>query len=443
MKQKRAPLASFPFYYGWVVIAVAFVTMGIGVNARTSFSLLYPPILAEFGWDRGTTAAAFSVGFVSSTLLSPIVGIFMDRWGPRLVVPLGTVMVALGFVGATIASQPWHLYLTLGVLVVGGSIFVSYIGHSMFLPNWFVKRRGLAIGIAFSGVGVVSIFMFPLLQAYIDFAGWRAACIALAILLVATIVPLNIALQRRRPEDLGLEPDGARSDGKGSGGRAQDNVVDADWVKVDWTLRRAIREPRFWWVFIGYFAALYAWYSVQVHQTKYLVDVGFDAATAAFALAVVGFAGIGGQIGIGWFSDRAGREVAWTLACVGYAICYVTLLMLDEAPSTFVMYVMVISQGLLGYGIASIYGAIPAELFQGRKFATVFGVLTLGGAFGAGGGPWLTGFLYDLQGDYHLAFWLGFAMSVVSAVCIWLAAPRKVRMVGGLVEKRRRAEAEV
>jgi MFS family permease len=356
MPDKQSTAATLPFFYGWVVIAVAFVTLGIGVNARTSFSLLYPPILAEFGWDRGTTAAAFSVGFVSSTLLSPIVGVLMDRWGPRLVAPLGTVLVALGFVTATVATQPWHLYLTLGILVVGGSIFVSYIGHSMFLPNWFVRRRGLAIGIAFSGVGVVSIVMFPALQSYIDAAGWRAACYANAALLIVTLVPLNIALQRRRPEDLGLHPDGEERE-PGSLGRSEDNVVDADWVKVDWTLSRALREPRFWWVFFGYFAALYAWYSVQVHQTRFLVDVGFDASTAAFALGVVGLAGIAGQIGIGWYSDRAGRETAWTLACIGYAICYGALLALDGLPSVVLMYVMVISQGLLGYGIASIYGA--------------------------------------------------------------------------------------
>ena len=438
MSSQRNPVAALPFYYGWVVIAVAFVTLGIGVNARTSFSLLYPPILAEFGWDRGTTAAAFSIGFVSSTLLSPIAGMFMDRFGPRLVMPLGTVLVASGFVLATIASQPWHLYLTLGVLVVGGSIFLSCIGHSMFLPNWFVRRRGLAIGIAFSGVGVVSIVMFPALQSYIDSAGWRAACYAIAVLLVVTLVPLNIALQRRRPEDLGLHPDGEKRP-EGGAGSSGDNIVDPAWTQIDWTLGRALREPRFWWVFFGYFAGLYAWYSVQVHQTKYLVDVGFDATTAAFALGVVGLAGIGGQIGIGWFSDRAGREIAWTLSCVGYAISYLSLLALGAVPSALLMYVMVISQGLLGYGMASIYGAIPAELFQGRKFATVFGVLTLGGAFGAAGGPWLTGYLYDVQGNYQAAFWIGAVMAVLSAIFIWLAAPRRVRMVGGLAEKRRAA----
>ena len=153
-----------PFFYGWIVVAVAFVTLGIGVNARTSFSLLFPPILAEFGWDRALTAAAFSVGFVASTIFAPFIGLLMDRFGPRYVLAFGLLMVSAGMASATRIQTPLHLYLTLGVLVVGGSVFTSYIGHSLFLPNWFVRRRGLAIGIAFSGVGIGSIVIFPWMQ---------------------------------------------------------------------------------------------------------------------------------------------------------------------------------------------------------------------------------------------------------------------------------------
>ncbi len=143
-----------PIFYGWVVVCVAFVTMGLGVNARTLFSLLLPPIVEEFGWDRSTVAAAFSIGFITSMLYTPFVGTLMDRFGPRYVMPFGAVLTSGGMALATFASRPWHLTLTLGVLVVGGSIFLSYIGHAAFLPRWFDRRRGLAIGIAFSGVGI-------------------------------------------------------------------------------------------------------------------------------------------------------------------------------------------------------------------------------------------------------------------------------------------------
>ena len=199
-------LTRLPFFYGWVVIGVAFVTMAIGVNVRTAFSLLFPPILAEFGWDRGRTAAAFSIGFIAATLYSPLIGLLMDRLGPRYVIPLGALIVSAGLVLSTFITQPWHLDLTLGVMVGGGSIFMSYLGHSLFLPYWFVRKRGLAIGIAFSGVGAGSIFLFPWLQGMISRVGWRGACWVMAVVLVVTGAADQFFLAASPPGRSGLAP---------------------------------------------------------------------------------------------------------------------------------------------------------------------------------------------------------------------------------------------
>jgi MFS family permease len=179
-----------PFFYGWVIVAVVFVTMGIGVNARTAFSLLFPPILDEFRWDRGVTAGAFSFGFVVSAILSPVLGRMMDRVGPRAVMELGVGLMAIGLLLAPLTSEPWHLYLTLGVLVGGGSVCLGYSGQSLFLPNWFVRRRGLAIGIAFSGVESARSSCCPG-QLLIEQGGWRSACWAMGIVLIA-VSPLNL-----------------------------------------------------------------------------------------------------------------------------------------------------------------------------------------------------------------------------------------------------------
>jgi MFS family permease len=168
-----------PFFYGWVIVAVTFVTMAIGVTARTSFSLLFPPIVEEFGWERGATAGAFSFGFLVSGVLSPLIGRMMDRFGPRAVMELGVVLMASGLLLAPLTTQIWHLYLTIGMLVGGGSICLGYSGQSLFLPNWFVRKRGLAIGIAFAGVGIGSIIMLPLVQLVIERTGWRTACTAM------------------------------------------------------------------------------------------------------------------------------------------------------------------------------------------------------------------------------------------------------------------------
>ena len=155
---------SLPFFYGWVVVAAGFVTMAIGVNARTAFSLLFPPILEEFGWERGLTAGAFSFGFLVSAFLSPLVGRLMDRRGPRVVIEIGVFVMAAGLMLAPFVSRPWHLYATLGVLVGGGGNCLGYTGQSLYLPNWFVRRRGLAL----SDPAVGALHVDPLLALELD-----------------------------------------------------------------------------------------------------------------------------------------------------------------------------------------------------------------------------------------------------------------------------------
>ena len=418
-----------PFYYGWLIVAVAFVTMGVGVNARTAFSLLFPPILAEFGWERGLTAGAFSFGFLVSAILSPLLGRLMDRRGPRVVIELGVVLIVSGLLLAPLVRAPWHLYATLGVLVGGGSVCLSYTGQALYLPNWFVRRRGLAISIAFSGVGVGSIILLPWLQTLIERGGWRTACWTLGLVALVLLAPINL-LVRGRPEELGLAPDGDRVSPATAGGPAS-NVVDAAWVAVDWTLARALRTTRFWWIALGYFCGLYSWYAVQVHQTKYLVEIGFSASVAAWALGLVSLVAIPGQIALGHLSDRIGREWVWTVGSLGFVLCYLTLLFLRDLPTPTLLYLMVVSQGLLGYGLVSVIGAIPAEIFEGRHYGTIFGTLMLASIAGGAAGPWLTGALFDATRGYTLAWWIAIGSSALSILAIWRAAPREIRAVAG------------
>ena len=418
-----------PFFYGWIIIAVTFITMAIGVNARTAFSLFFPPIIDEFGWERGVTAGAFSFGFVVSAIVSPLIGRLMDRLGPRSVMELGVALMAGGLLLAPLTSQPWHLYLTIGVLVGAGSICLGYSGQSLFLPNWFIRRRGLAIGFAFAGVGIGSVTLLPWVQWMIDHSGWRIACTAIGLLVLVVLAPINLLL-RKRPEDLGLRPDGDAAASAASVSPVS-NIVDPDWAGVDWTLRRALRTARFWWLAIGYAGGLYIWYAVQVHQTKYLLDVGFSPNVAVWALGAVSLLGIPGQILLGHISDRVGREWIWSASCAGFAVCFAALIALARYPTLPLVYLMVVSQGALGYGLTSIMGAVVVEIFQGKHYGSIFGTIMVAALAGGAAGPLVTGLLHDLWGNYTFAFLIAIGVSALSALAIWLAAPGKVRAVAG------------
>lgn len=439
--QPASRLARFPIYYGWVVLLVAFITMGIGANVRVAFSLLFPPILAEFGWERGETAAIFSMGFLASLVFSPFAGVLIDRYGVGKVVAVGCLLSAGGLVLSTEVTTIVELAVTLGCMMVGGSVMLAYVTHSYFLPYWFVRKRGLAIGLAFSGVGIGAILMFPWLQDIIGADGWRRACYAMAILLVAVALPLNLLLQRRHPHDIGLQPDGDNRPGRAARKPAADNVVDADWVNRDWTLKTAARTSRFWWLVICYVSGMYAWYAILVHQTKYLTEIGISPSAAAVALGMVGLTGVVSQIVIGTLSDRIGREWGWSIACGGFAVCYVILLILPYAPSLSLVYLMVLTQGLIGYGASAVFPTLPAELFHSRNYGQIFGIFGAFSGFGAALGPWATGELFDLTGSYQVGFIVALGASLLSIVAVWLAAPRKVRLVAGQARKRAQLEA--
>jgi MFS family permease len=404
--------------------------MALSVSARTAFSLMFPPIVDEFGWDRGLAAGAFSFGFLVSAGISPIVGRVIDRRGPRFVIEIGVLITAAGLIGATLITTPWHLYLTLGLLVGIGANCMSYSVHSQFLPNWFVANRALAIGIAFSGVGVGAILIMPWLQALILNDGWRTACWKLGLITLVVLLPINL-LVTKSPESLGLLPDG-ESHAPGSAAKKRpSNIVDPKWAAIEWTVPRALRTGRFWWLALSYFAGGWIWYSVQIHQTKYLVEIGFAPMLAAWSLGVVAMAGIPGQILLGALSDRIGREIVWSASCAGYAICYVALLLLAQTPSQPLLWIMVLSQGLLGYAIAAIMGPIVVEIFEGPRFGSIFSLLMVALIGGGAVGPFVTGVLHDWTGTYTAAFALGIAFSVICAVAVWIAAPRKVRVVAG------------
>lgn len=417
-------------YYGWVIVAIAFVTMAIGVTARTAFSLFLPPIVAEFGWDRGLVAGAFSFGFFANALASPLIGRLMDRRGPRFVIEIGVVMLAAGLLLAAYVGEAWQMYLTLGLLLCCGAGCLTYTTQSQYLPHWFVRRRGLAISIAFSGAGVGAIVLMPWLQAIVEADGWRAACTALGLMVLVVLGPINLGL-RRRPEDIGLQPDGAPAPVAGAAPARRSRIVDARWAATEWTVGRAVRSLRFWMVCLGYFCAMIAWYAVQVHQTKYLIEVGFDALTAAWALGAVAAVAIPGQIALGALSDRYGREWVWTIGCVGFIVCYASLIALEGNPDAWLLYVMVAAQGALGYGLTSVMGAIVAELFEGPQYATIFGVITIPLMAGGAAGPWAAGVVHDLTGSYVPAFAAAIVLSAVSIAAIWVAGPGRVRMVPG------------
>ena len=271
-----------------------------------------------------------------------------------------------------------------------------------------------------------AVTVLPLAAWLIETQGWRDACWAIALIVFGLLAPLNLIVQRRRPSDIGLLPDGdAAPPVDANGALRSAKAMDGP------TLKEAVATPAFWFLAVAVFGMLWNWYAVQVHQTQYLLDVGFGLDQATLALALVSACGVLGQITGGWLADRIGREGAWTVGCLGFVVCYLCLIALRREPSDLLIWGMVVAQGLVGYGLTAVFAAAPADLFQGRNYSTIFGSLSVFSSLGGGAGPYFTGLIYDLEGSYRIAFLIAIGWCFVSIAAMWLAAPRRARRRGG------------
>ena len=170
-------------------------------------------------------------------------------------------------------------------------------------------------------------------------------------------------------------------------------------------------------------------------RPKYLIEIGVSPLQAAWALGIVSLVGIPGQIIFGHLSDRIGREWAWAIGCLGFMICFAALIALQAGANPVLIYTMILAQGFLGYSSTAVLGPIVAEIFEGPHFGSIFGTLMVSAISGGAVGPWVTGLLHDWTGTYVAAFWVALAFSALSAIAIFIAAPRKVRVVAGQVRK--------
>ena len=395
---------------GWIVVATSFLTLAVLYGVWYSFSVFLVALLADFGWSRSLTAGAFSVFVLIHGMLGPFTGWLAHRLGPKRLIMTGGVLTASGLLLTAEISAWWQLYLAFGGLVAVGMSLAGWVPAVALVREWFPSRFGTAMGIASAGIGVGIFALVPAAQLLIDWIGWRWAYRLLALLTAGWILPATWALIQSppAPPDPPAAPDGTR--------RA---------AAPHWTLAAAVRSYRFWVVAAFYFTGNAVTQMLLIHQVAYLVDHGVPAIAAASVGGAVGLVSIGAKVGWGVFSDRAGRELAGTLAfgCVAGSLGILALS--GRHPDTLLPYLYAVLIGI-GYGALSpVFPAVTSDLFGGPGFPTIYGALYTVICAGLGLGAWAAGWIFDATGSYAGALWCGLALAAITPVLLWLAAPRR------------------
>ena len=400
-------------FYGYGIVLVAFLALFIvGGAGYFAFSLFIRPLQADLGWSRGEIMAAFTILFIISAVASPFAGRVVDRFGPRKVIAIGALVTGLGFVILTVMHDLWHFYVGYAVIGVGMAA-MGQIPAMGIVSNWFQKKRGLAVGIASTGLGVGGFALAPLLGSYlIPHFGWRASYLALAILTLALVIPLTLALVRTKPEDMGLYPDGVeapvavvvnKASFPASGGL---------------TLRAALVTSSFWLINISFFVSSFSHVGTVQSQVPYLEDTGFSVATAATALGVNGLASAIGKFGFGWLCDRMMPKNVWLIGLGVRLACIAVLMNVGPASPLAMIWIYSILAGLGSGAWLPTMAMLTSSYFGLASYGAIFGVVSLFQNLGMGVGPLVSGHVYDATGTYNVAFIIFLALYAVAIPAI-------------------------
>jgi MFS family permease len=411
-------------FYGWIIAGAAFLAWAISIGPRQAFSVFLLAFLQDFGWSRTATAAAFSVHMASYALGGCLLGLLLDRIGPRRVIAWSTGAWVLLLVLCSRIERLWHLYLIFGVI---GGVAVSglaWVPNNTLLSRWFVRHRGLATGVAQAGVPFGTALFGVLAQLGIASFGWRWTYVGFGFLVAATALPVVLLFLRDDPGQMGLTPDGipaATPDAQGSPAASTSVVLFAG----------PGYPGGYWSVFGANILRGMTMYAILIHQVAYLVDAGFTRMAAASVYSVGSILAIPSGLAAGLISDRLGRSRTYAAIAGLYVVGYASLLLVRDPSQTVFLGAFILAAGMAMGANTPVFAAFLTDRLQGPRLGFLLGLQNIGFGAGAMLGPFLAGILFDRLGSYTLAFSLMGGSIVLSSLIVTTTAGRRLRSASG------------
>ena len=415
-RSDRKPFFLFNLFYGWwICLGGAFVmAMTSGINFH-GFGNFIIPLSKEFGWNRTVVSTIFSLARLEAGFIGPLEGWLVDRIGPRKLMLVGIPLMGLGFI---LLSRVNGLLTFMLVYVLGVTLGNSVGMHtpaSAAVANWFTRKRGLAFGIMWSGVGLGGL-MVPVLGWAIEEFGWRQASVMVGIFVVVVGIPVA-SIMRHRPEQYGLLPDGDKPEEPRENSEGRQLVPD---LSKDFTAREALGTSSFWFLSLSIMARSLVSGGVGLHLVPYFMGLGANPVQAATYAGSVGVISIPGRFGLSYLGDYFNRRYMMVGSLV---LMTVSIVMLARSESIGDSVPAIILYSVSQGGISVIPQALIADYFGRKAFATISGFRSTIQMVGIIIGPIVSGVFYDRTGSYEWAF-MGFAgASILSMVLVFFARP--------------------
>ena len=402
------------FYGWWIVVACFLISVYVGGAVVLGFTAFFEPIANEFGWSYAQISLAASLRGAEVGLLAPLLGLFIDRWGPRRLLFGGTIILGLGLIFLSRITSLGMFYGAFVLLAIGASGLSPTVTMTAVV-NWFRRKVGIAAGITACGFALGGLLV-PVIVRLIDMFDWQLAIFILGVGMWVIGLPLSL-LVRHKPEQYGYLPDGEQSDSVAS----YEGSASAQTYEVDVGAKQALKSRAFWHIGLAMAFQLIAISAMIVHVMPYLNSIGIARSTSSLVAMATPLTSIVGRLGSGWLGDRFDKRRVVTgffaITCLG--------LLFFSYASNERMWLLVPFIILFGIGWgsnATMRAALLREYFGRAKFGTIFGSMMGMVALGVIVGPLFAGWVFDNWGSYHAA-WLVFACLVFVALIIMSTTP--------------------
>jgi len=395
-------------FYGWRIVAAAFVVLFTAYGAQYCFGVFFAALLDEFRWSRAGLSGVFSLYAFGYCIVGFPAGRLTDRWGPRVVITAGALFLGIALAAMALVTRLWEPYVLYGVLGALG-MGTAYVPCNSTVVKWFARRRGLAVGVASTGGSLGTFALPPLAHWVVAAVGWRIAYVGFGVGVFAALA-LAATVMRRDPRSMGLSPDGvevtpARSDARAA--RA-------------WSLGRAMGTSVFWLIAAAFTATWLAVFIPLVHLVPFARDLGYSAGTGAWLVSALGAGAVVGRLAMGPVSDRVGRRPALVAGTTLQAVAFLAFSAVQGLDG------LVLTAAAFGFSygtISALFPAIVGDFFGPDQAGTLVGFLFMLAGSIAAWGPLAAGLVYDATGGYGLVFRLAAGANVVAAVLLGLARP--------------------
>ncbi|MBW1788948.1 MAG: MFS transporter, partial [Deltaproteobacteria bacterium] len=374
-------------YYGWWIVVICMValsmTAGMGFY---SIGVFFNPLMEEFGWNRTQISAIVSVYWGFIALTGPLVGRFMDAHGPSRTMLLGLIGSSLFLCLLSFARSLLYFYIIYALLAASHTA-LSSIPYGYLISRWFHKKRGTAMGITTSGIGLGGLVIAPVSAALIRSFGWRTAYVALGLGVLAIMLPL-LAFIKESPESMGLGPDG----------QAEDDAPAKPLPDAGWTAREAMRTPVFWLASLGFFLIYGTVFGTLSHQVPFIRDMGISPTRAAAIFGFTAAMGVAGKLVFGYLMDKFPPRAVISSCFLMQAL---GVLILVYTKDLFLLWVFVLVFGFSMGGTATLRPLIVTWLFGLGSYGAVFGATQIFQSMGSSLFPLVAGMIFDATGSYR------------------------------------------